>query len=376
MPRQSFSSTGGSQGLPSDVEVRKEPHRPRSPTYRHSSRHSQDIMQRIIDEYSAQVKPGWWKPSWRVKTIFEAETIDLYRYCENQLERLRMEKARLKSERLRLDKDRLKRLREYEAHYMEIRQYCVDKLEMRRSSPLSSRDGSHRASEFHRHATDPRLFCGEHRETNPPARHSSAVIPTPVLKVSQPDRLLSTESQDSSDISGSRMIVPDKAESPQQEPLNVSSSVLPSHEDPVSTASHSSETTAGATIDSTSVDQLTSIMEPIPLNEFGSTSDLPHVLIPVHHSTVDVIEPLRPSNIRRTPAASDSRKAEIDVPVSMTREILRLSHVSLSPPKIRWTYFAIHLYYHLPKIFRRIRHYCVNLSFFISSRRLRRHTLY
>ena len=41
-----------------------------------------------------------------------------------------MEKAWLKLERRRLDKNRLEKLRQYEAHYMEICQYCADKLEM------------------------------------------------------------------------------------------------------------------------------------------------------------------------------------------------------------------------------------------------------
>jgi hypothetical protein len=100
MPRHS-PSKGESHRFRLEAEALKESAPSRS-THRHSSRLSQDILQRIIDEYSAQLKPGWGKSIKGAKSYLEAESIDLYRYCEKQLERIRMEKARAKLGGLRL----------------------------------------------------------------------------------------------------------------------------------------------------------------------------------------------------------------------------------------------------------------------------------
>ena len=82
--------------------------------------------------------------------------------------------SRLKLERPRLDKDRLEKLRQYEAHYMEIGQYCADKLEML-DKPTKVPDNS---PESHRYATDSGLPRMKRRETNTPTDHAF-IIPTP-----------------------------------------------------------------------------------------------------------------------------------------------------------------------------------------------------
>ena len=372
---------GGLRGRPPILRSGKNPIS-RSPTYRHSFRHSQDIMQRIIDEYSAQVKPGWWKSSWRVKTIFEAENIDLYRYCKNQLERLRMEKARLKLERLHLGKDRLRKLREYEAEYMKICQYCTDKLKMLRKP----REVQDKSSECPQNATDSDLPRMKRRETNTSTHHPSMVIPTSDSAVINSDGLpRSNQAKETSTaFSTAHSVVFMPLESSYQESSDVSL-----HDPPISSDRHSHPVSDPGV----SIPRVLEILHytvdssppQVERDDINPPIQRPHdAVFTLDSAVINVVELPRPNRIRgnssapsvvpTTPSAVLSASSVVpsmiivrihnmpfkffirmnsptNVIDSYCRDLRSVYDDRIVITNIRRRYMAIHFHYHSPKIF-------------------------